>query len=258
MMKHPIRLRAVLALLPLVPGVVHANDPYFFNGTECVNSMGQRGWNAVTLFHAYSIPFSKTYGSDDAQKRKSNRGFPMECGDLSGLAFFNQYFHELTLKHSNFKGAKLKGMDFEHYGKSTDFEGSDFSKAEIQDSTFLRANLISAVFDGAKIEYSNFGGANLTGARFRDARLRNPVGKTRMSFASATVKDADFSNAVLTSIDFTGGDFAGADFRGADIDNPTLGQAASLWAAQIDLRTRLPWGLSHEDAVKKYKMILVQ
>lgn len=81
-----------------------------------------------------------------------------------------------------------------HYFE-TRLTGLDLSGAQIDGTSFVRADLSVARFDGAVIEDVSFDGADLGGASFVNARLR------RVTFRDANLRGAVFDGALLEETD---------------------------------------------------------
>ncbi len=117
---------------------------------------------------------------------------------------------QAVLRLKNIAGTQAKKADLSYadlsgcYAKEANFTQADLTRSVATDAIFD-----GALFEGAKLQYTDFSGSRLGGANFRHADL------TGADFECADLTGADFSGAILE-----GSRFPGATLNGV-IDEPT-------------------------------------
>lgn len=165
--------------------------------------------------------------------------------DISGLDFKKAIFTGADLYGADLSGSNLSGSDLSDTRLDrSSIIGTDFSKADLTDSTLLRPTTFSNVqfnrnevadFTGAKLVRTRFF-ARLDGASFRNADLTeadfsplesgantiSTVPHNQLSgvdFSNAIMRKANLQQGVLDFAIFRDADLQDADFRAADLRN---------------------------------------
>jgi uncharacterized protein YjbI with pentapeptide repeats len=105
--------------------------------------------------------------------------------------------------------------------RGIDLSGADlseiklWSRDDLRESRFDRANLTGAEFANSVLHAASFAGANLTKAGFEASRCE------KASFTGANLTKADLSRAKLQGADFTGATLTGAKLARAQFDEHT-------------------------------------
>ena len=201
--------------------------------------------------------------------------------DLSGLDFKAALLTGADLYGVDFTNANVKGVDLSRTRLDRAIiTRADFSRANLAGATLLRPTIFTSLaFDRA--DSPRFAGANLSkirvlatfnGADFRGADLSeadfsphearragegtitNMPGNVLKScdFTGASVKQANFSRAVLRFSKFIDADLSGANFSGADLSKADL-TGARLTGADMtgaDLDGAILSGVKGLDTVK--------
>ena len=94
---------------------------------------------------------------------------------------------------------------------------SKLANGNLQESSFIRANLYERNFEGGNVEKTNFTRANLT----------------RANFKAASLIKANFNNAKLFEADFTCANILNANFEGANLNNATWADGKKCWLNSI-------------------------
>jgi uncharacterized protein YjbI with pentapeptide repeats len=118
--------------------------------------------------------------------------------DLSGADLSGCKFSHADMRGANLEGTILAGTDFQ----LANLEGAIFCGATADAPPdggpyFMRADLRSAVFDGAALKHADFAEAYLEAANFQNAHL------VSCSFRKANLQRADFTKALLFDCHFT-------------------------------------------------------
>jgi uncharacterized protein YjbI with pentapeptide repeats len=149
----------------------------------------------------------------------------------------------------------IRGNFVESYWTRSDlsdanFEGSLFSKGELNSTKAVKTNFGRAVFVNTRISLSNFFQSNFEGADFLDSVSR-VTSFNDCSFKSATLETSRFFNCSFVASDFTGADFSGAQFADCNFQNANLEGALGLENATFE-SCKLPRGyvVSHGQIVK--------
>lgn len=129
-----------------------------------------------------------------------------------------------------------------------DLERADFSDGEFDDGEFQNADLTGADFSETK-GYAIFSGADLSGASFRKASMRAKFAPFTdvdgRSFASANLRDTDFSGARMEADTFLSSDGVGIRF---DLDLSTAKFAGAHLICEADRHRRQISDLAEFDA----------
>jgi uncharacterized protein YjbI with pentapeptide repeats len=164
--------------------------------------------------------------------------------DFSGSTVERADFTGAVLSASGFEGAKLAGAIFrgaevatfrvstgadarkadfrETKGAKTvwteaNFDGADFSGANLPAADFTDSSLAGAIFKRAEVVSGQFADANLRKAQFPQVNL------LRACFERADLGGADFQGSNLFEAEFWDAKVQGADFRGANLKRTKLG-----------------------------------
>jgi len=101
----------------------------------------------------------------------------LEQADLRGASFRGADLSHAVLDNADLRAAKMMlvgeaGVSVVNHGKDDSvFGGVDFSNCSLRHSSFGKAKLDGAIFDGAMLVGTNFRGARLTNASFTGAVL---------------------------------------------------------------------------------------
>ena len=107
--------------------------------------------------------------------------------DLSGLDLSGANLDHTSFTRANFSGVNLKGSSLRNFRcNHCDFSGANLQKSDLYKADFENSNLSGANLRGIKAYQTRFSYANLTGADFRGADLSNTF------FSFANLADADF------------------------------------------------------------------
>jgi|AGTN01.3.fsa_nt_gi Uncharacterized low-complexity proteins len=123
------------------------------------------------------------------------------------------YRRGLMLWKADFKDADLSSMKLPEIRlqaallEGTNFSGTDLTKANLIESSAVKANFQNANLTDSVAMRSNFAGANFSGANL-----------TKVHCLSANFAEANFTNANLDFADFSGANFDRADLTGASLN----------------------------------------
>jgi len=131
--------------------------------------------------------------------------------DFSGVRF-----NPAVIVRTDFTGAKLTVDGSYTRSEQAVFRDADLTRAQLQDSTFPKADFAGANLTGAFLDK-----CDLTNANFRGANL------SQTSLCRAKLANADLSGANLT-----GANLAGADLTGALVEGAIF-EGANLYAANL-------------------------
>jgi uncharacterized protein YjbI with pentapeptide repeats len=158
--------------------------------------------------------------------------------DLHGADLSHIAVDEALAEQANLQLAKL-----DHFmSRDGEFQGCNFSGADLAGAFFFDTDLSSAVFRGALMNSVQFVTSTLNGADLEDADLTD-ADLSGSSFVGAKLKNAVLTNANGDCADFRDADLSGADlsgakltkasFRGAKLDDVTW-DGAVLEGAKFD------------------------
>lgn len=150
---------------------------------------------------------------------KTTRRVTLDSVNFTGAKFYDDRFirqpefNGVVFSRCTFDDAVFYPADKPAVNKP---EGVRFILVErFKDSTFHRANLIGANFQGLSLLRVEFDEANLQKSNFTKSVL------TTASFKGADLSDAVFTDAKLTDVDFTGAKLPGKKFSGLSLKNVT-------------------------------------
>lgn len=157
----------------------------------------------------------------------------LDRADFSGAALDEATFLEATGTQTNFKGADLRNARFV---AACNFEGADFSDANmmhanLRGTRLLRASFIHTALDGADLSECDLREAHFYRAvakdtRFVKADLRQAV------FVSANLMQAILQRANVLGADFRGANLFRADFARVHVDQTSQFAGALMRRAQ--------------------------
>jgi uncharacterized protein YjbI with pentapeptide repeats len=129
--------------------------------------------------------------------------------------------------YRKFPSRELSGLTL----NSANLDDSDFSKATILSANLFQASLKNANLKGATIRDSNFSQAVFTTATFNESNLSavylDSINASGSSFNGAEANGSNLSQADLTLSDFNNADFSDCNFSNANL------QGASMLNAKI-------------------------
>jgi len=170
--------------------------------------------------------------------------------NFSGIDFTNVGFAGSIIKGANFSGGVDKGLTYLHikgtesWGKYKDLSGINLSQNKLENWSFYDINLSNSDFSNCTfvnntddtaypyptrgykdfLTLTNFSGANLFNANFSGNEIKNVnftgANLTNANFSrySTTVKDVNFSKAILSGTNFFNTNFVGSNnFTDAEI-----------------------------------------
>ncbi len=155
------------------------------------------------------------------------QGMILRWGDFEGT----------EMPWSSFQEADLTGANLSH----TNLSASNLRDANLLEADLQKANLKNASLQGANLARVNLQGADLTSASLQDANL-----------SGADLQKAKLSSANLSGANLSGANLRGVDLRGTDLRGVKNITVKQLAPAIIDMRTRLPEGITSKQ-IQKYK-----
>lgn len=147
--------------------------------------------------------------------------------DLSGLDLIPAQLNLVDLRGVNLSGARLPWSDF--YGSN--LSGVLLEKADLESAKFTRAEMDYAYLNGADLFGADLQDvslikAKLRGANLRWAKLQNAVMRT-VDLENTDLRQANLAGAYLKYANLIDADLRGAELTGADLTN------ATLWGANL-------------------------
>jgi uncharacterized protein YjbI with pentapeptide repeats len=129
-----------------------------------------------------------------------------------------------SLSKANFSGDSLSGSNL---------SGADLQEAVLSGADLPDAMLVSTILVRANFSEADLTGADLTGADLRRADLSRVKAPFECNMASASLHDADLSEAILPHVDLSGeAQLTGANLRGANLYKADL-TSANLHSADL-------------------------
>lgn len=107
----------------------------------------------------------------------------------------------------------------------TDFSGSLFDEADLQQTTFNRAVFTNVSFQGSNLAGVEMQKASITSVNFTQANMQN-IRLGGSTFLNANLSGVDFTGSQLSYMNFQNCLFDGANFSKAALDNATLSNSS--------------------------------
>ena len=160
--------------------------------------------------------------------------------ELSNSLLENTHFVFIPLWGAQLKSSKLSHCRFFYVNaRGCNFEGADFKKSLIYESSMLNVNLKNSDLRGASLSDSDLGLAELDGADLTNSMLRRvsfeAASLTKVNLDGAKLENVDFKNADLTCADFRYANLKSVNFEGATLDNTNF-EGAKLQNTVVEPR----------------------
>jgi len=182
----------------------------------------------------------------------------LEAVNMSGVDLRTVSFDRIYIEDSDFSGCNLSNVDlFEFSTYSSNFSGVDMSGSRSYRLTMVGVDLSNANLSEIILEESgfsgdftnvNFSGSSMVGVGFGDAIFNGAIfdgvnfSEASLLYAdfstAASLKNINFSNAILEGSRLSGGNFQGSMFVGADLSHAWMDGVdltdVSLLGADVD------------------------
>jgi uncharacterized protein YjbI with pentapeptide repeats len=183
-----------------------------------------------------SNDFTRAAAADVSMVHADLRGSILTEGNFQGANFTAADLGNAVVISANLIGARLVGAQLNDSTlTSSAAVNADLSSADLSGSTLVDVNLSFSNLSGAILVDADMQSAVLIGADLRNANL------TRAVMTDAQLSGACLRGAVLSAAQLTGTRFDGADLRGANLQGAQL-TGAMLAGSFYDKTTQWPKG----------------